>query len=87
LGYGLVRRSIVFTVNGTYEELRRFVNFLELSDNFVTLEDVGLSERGSGGDLRIALRLSILVLAEGVDPSRLARDPSFGPASEISGGP
>lgn len=83
--YGLVRRSIVFSVNGTYEELRRFVNFLELSDSFVTLEDVGLSERSSGAELRIALRLSVLFLAEGVDPVRLARDPSFAPVSGVSG--
>jgi hypothetical protein len=45
--YGLIKRSFVFSVEGTYIELRRFINLLELSDSFLTLEQVTLSE-GSG---------------------------------------
>jgi hypothetical protein len=45
--YGLVKRSFIFSVEGTYIELRRFINLLELSDSFLTLEQVTLSQ-GSG---------------------------------------
>ena len=59
--HGLVRRSIEFSVEGTYLEFRRFVNLLELTDSFLVLERVGL--RGSdesGSNLRIALGVSTL---------------------------
>lgn len=61
--YGLVKRSFVFSVEGTYFDLRSFINNLEISDHFLTLESVGLSEgggRGSGAELRIDLRISTL---------------------------
>ncbi len=64
-GYGLLRRSIDFSVEGSYLEFRRFVNLLELSDSFLVLERVGL--RGSdesGANLRIALGVSTLFASE-----------------------
>lgn len=60
---GLSRRSIVFSVDGNYGGLRRFINFLELSDLFLTLEEVSLSGRsGESGALRISLQVSTLFL-------------------------
>jgi len=51
--YGLIKRSFIFSVDGTYADLRKFVNLLELSDSFLTLEDVSLAEelarRDAGG--------------------------------------
>lgn len=69
--YGLTRFSFVFSVDGTYADLRKLINALELSEFFVTLEEVALAEagggagRGSGSQgqgqrLRINLRLSTL---------------------------
>lgn len=60
--YGLTKRTFVFTVQGAYFDLRKLINSLELSEYFLTLEDVGLSEATgrSGGQLTIALRLSTL---------------------------
>lgn len=59
--YGLLKRSIVFGVDGTYNQLRQFVNLLELSDSFLTLDEVGLAEQNSGGTrLRIDLHISTL---------------------------
>ncbi len=58
--HGLLRRSIEFNVEGSYLEFRRFVNLLELSDSFLTLEQVGLRESNDGGDLRIAVTVSTL---------------------------
>ena len=57
--YGLRKRSFVFAVEGTYAELRTFINLLELSDSFLTLERVSLSNH-SGGELSIQLQLSTL---------------------------
>jgi hypothetical protein len=44
--YGLVKRSFVFTVEGTYADLRKFINLIELSDSFLTLEEASLSGEG-----------------------------------------
>lgn len=66
--YGLTSRSIVFSVDGDYAALRRFVNFLELSERFLTLEEVTLSGRqGSDDSLRISLQVSTLFLADSGD--------------------
>ena len=46
----LVERGISFSVTGTYDQLRRFINFLELSEHFVALKSVALGE--SGGNQR-----------------------------------
>lgn len=64
--YGLVKRSFVFSVEGTYLELRQFLNLLELSDSFLTLEAVTLSEGGQdqGPELRMNLALSTLFSQE-----------------------
>jgi hypothetical protein len=54
--YGLVRRSFVFSVNGSYAALRNFLHLLELTDSFLIVEQVGVSE--SRGGLAVKLRLS-----------------------------
>ena len=64
--YGLIKRSIVFTVSGSYLDLRNFINLLELSQYFLTLEEVGLSGREEGV-LRINLKVSMLFRQERVD--------------------
>ncbi len=67
-GVGLTRRSIVFSVDGDYAGLRRFINFLELSDLFLTLEEVSLSGRsGDSSALRISLQVSTLFLDRPVE--------------------
>ncbi len=45
-GHDLVQRSISFSVKGSYDQLRNFINFLELSEHFITLNSVTL---GGGG--------------------------------------
>lgn len=65
-GYGLLRRSIDFSVEGSYLEFRRFVNLLELSDSFLVLERVGLRESDdTGANLRINLGVSTLFASAG----------------------
>ncbi len=69
--YGLAKRSIVFGVRGTYDDLRQLVNLLELSNSFLILEEVSLSESGGmarqGDQLQINLRISTW-FAEGPAP-------------------
>lgn len=64
--FGLVKRSFLFSVEGTYNELRQFLNLLEITDSFLTLEAVTLSEEGGdqGPELRINLALSTLFAQE-----------------------
>ncbi len=61
--YGLVKRYFTFGVNGTYVELRQFINLLELTSSFVVLEQVTLSG-GEGEQLAIRLNLSTLFVEE-----------------------
>lgn len=68
--YGLRERSFVFRVEGSYNDLRKFINLLEVSDSFLTLERVSLSETGSGQRLSIDLRLSTLFAVDGAAPLR-----------------
>jgi len=60
--YGLAKRTFVFTVQGAYFDLRKLINSLELSEYFLTLEDIGLSETTgrAGSQLTISLRMSTL---------------------------
>ena len=62
--YGLVKRSFIFSVEGSYLDLRKFLNLLELSDSFLTLEDATLSESSKGSELRVNLTLSTLFTKE-----------------------
>jgi hypothetical protein len=61
--YGLEKRYFTFNVEGTYVELRRFINLLELTPSFITLERVRLSG-GEGARLAIQLNLSTLFVEE-----------------------
>jgi len=74
--YGLVKRSFVFAVEGTYLELRQFINLMEHSDSFLTLESVTLSEASqeTGPELRMNLKISTLFSEEaGPDEAGAAR--------------
>jgi Tfp pilus assembly protein PilO len=62
--YGLIKKSFVFGVEGTYEALRQLINLLEVSDSFLALEQVALSESSGSGRLRINLRLATLFATE-----------------------
>lgn len=65
--YGLIKRTFSFSVEGTYLELRKFLNLLEISESFLTLEEVNLAgeESDQGTELRIRLQLSTLFARDG----------------------
>lgn len=56
--YGVVQRSIRFSVAGSYEQLRNLINFLELTDHFIALRGVGLGDSNGRNLLAITLDLS-----------------------------
>jgi len=59
----LVRRSIVFSVEGSYKDLRRFVHALERSEQFLILDEIGLNETGGkSSDVRVRISVSTLFL-------------------------
>ena len=55
---GLVRRSFVFSVQGSYANLRAFLYLLELSPSFVTVDQIELRELSGAKGLGVSLRLS-----------------------------
>ena len=85
--FGLIKRSFVFSVSGTYAELRQLINLLELSPSFLILDEIRLSESTGeegeerGSDLRISLTLSTLFAgepgeSEGAGSARRAEAPA-----------
>lgn len=58
--YNLIKRSFVFTVEGTYPELRKLVHLLETSRSFITIEEVTVASNSEGPELKIDLSLSTL---------------------------
>lgn len=63
--FGLERKGFVFSVAGSYEDLRKLINLLELTESFISLDEVGLAQDGGKSSrLRISLRLSTLFAAE-----------------------
>lgn len=51
--------GITFGVQGTYEQVRRLINLLELSRQFVIIDQIGLTE-GDAGVLRFNLHIKTL---------------------------
>ncbi len=80
--FGLIKRSFVFSVEGTYGELRKFINLLELSRSFLSLDEVSLDGDAEGPELRIDLSLSTLFARDAED----AGEPSAAGAAAPAGG-
>lgn len=55
----LQRMSIVMELQGTYQDLRRFIYELERGPDFVVIDDVTLTERNETGPLGLVLTVSI----------------------------
>lgn len=62
--FGLVQRSHVFNVQGTYAELRRFVNLVEASRFFLSIDEVRVSGNDDSPELDISLEISTLFARE-----------------------
>lgn len=62
----LQKLSFVFSVRGDFTSLRQFVTLLETSDEFLTLEQIGVSDSddSSGASLDVRLTLSTMFAAD-----------------------
>ena len=81
--FGLVKRSHVFSVEGTYVELRKFINLLEVSRSFLSLDELKLAGNTEGPELRIDLSLSTLFAKDSKEAgaSPIAARPAGGGSS------
>ena len=79
--FGLTRRSFVFSVDGSYASLRTFLNLVELSPSFLTVEQIDVDLRGGG--LGVRLRLSTLFTTSAADelPPAGPESPAAAPAT------
>lgn len=57
---GAASVTISFGVQGTYAQLRRLINLLELSNQFIIIDSIGLSSGSNDSTLNITLRLKTL---------------------------
>jgi cell division protein FtsB len=62
--YGLIKRSFVFSVEGTYPELRKLISLIEVSHSFLTIEEINVAGGGDDPELKIDLALSTLFAEE-----------------------
>ena len=60
-GIGTATVSIAFTAQGTYQQLRRLINLLELSDQFVIIDAIHLGS-GGGPDSNLTLNVRLKTL-------------------------
>jgi hypothetical protein len=54
--------AIAFTVQGTYEQVRRLINLLELSDQFVIIDGISLASTGTAADKTLTLNIKLKTL-------------------------
>lgn len=57
--YGSTEVGISFNVKGTYQQVRRLINLLELSDEFVIIDEIALSS-ATGNELTLKIRIKTL---------------------------
>ena len=58
-GVNAIEVGVAFPVEGTYQQIRRLINLLELSDQFVIIDQVSLSS-GQGENLNMTIRVKTL---------------------------
>jgi Tfp pilus assembly protein PilO len=58
----LIKKSITFSAGGSYSQLRAFINLLELSPSFMSLDEIRVEGGDPGDRLRLQVRLSTMFL-------------------------
>lgn len=59
-GVGTTTVIISFSVQGNYQQIRRLINSLELSDQFLIIDGINLAGAGSDANLTLNIRLKTL---------------------------
>lgn len=68
-GLPLLKKSITFSLQGSYDQLRAFIDLLELSPSFLSLDEIRVSG-GEGGILRLQVQVSTLFVVPAGEDSR-----------------
>lgn len=78
----LIKKSITFAATGSYEQLRAFINLLELSPSFMSLDEIRVEGGEAGSRLHLQVRLSTMFLdpEAGREPAPAAPLPRGGKA-------
>jgi hypothetical protein len=66
---GTTTVGIAFTVQGTYEQVRRLINLLELSDQFVIIDSISLGASGTATDKILTLNIRLKTLFRDTRPN------------------
>jgi len=67
---GTTAVGISFTVQGTYEQMRRLINLLELSDQFVIIDGISLgASNANGADRVLTLNIRLKTLFRDTRPT------------------
>jgi len=83
--YNLIRHSFIFSVEGTYAELRKFISLLETSRSFLTVDEATVGNSAEGRGLRIDLTLSTL-FASDAEAAPMPAMPAARPAATAGPG-
>jgi hypothetical protein len=59
---GTTTVGITYTVQGTYDQVRRLINLLELSDQFVIIDGINLVSNGVAADKTLTLNIRLKTL-------------------------
>lgn len=71
---GTTTVEIAFAVQGTYEQVRRLINLLELSDQFVIIDGISLATSGAtANDKTLNLNIRLKTLFRDVRPTPASR--------------
>ncbi len=63
--FGLAERTMDFDVRGDYDSFRRFINMLELSEEFLAVRDVRVqADRDNPNQLRVGISVSTMFAAD-----------------------
>jgi hypothetical protein len=65
---GTTTVSIAYTVQGTYEQIRRLINLLELSDQFVIIDGINLVSSAVAADKTLTLNIRLKTLFRDTRP-------------------
>lgn len=70
---GATEMGISFTVGGSYQQIRRLINSIEMSDQFLIIEQIGLSS-DTGEKLSMNVQLKTLFRDTSAPPRRANQD-------------
>jgi Tfp pilus assembly protein PilO len=68
-GEGVAQLQMKMSVSGTYHELAAFLDRLERSSNFVTVDQIQIGQRGERGEADLDIALSAFYRAPGESPA------------------